>query len=308
MTRRGIQLAIVSKNDEEVALEAIRNHPSMVLKEDDFAGWKINWNDKAENVYQLVDELNLGLESVVFIDDNPAERMRVKDAFPDVLVPDWPKDITSYTNALNNLSCFYNPSISKEDRERTAMYVAERERNNKKSTTSKANWLSELNTEIETNILVEENISRVTQLFNKTNQLNLSTRRLSLSELKDWNSNSGNSIYTFSVSDRFGDLGLVGILGTSVKKEKGYITDFILSCRAMGREVEKSMFYFAVNLFKEKEVNLIEAQYLPTERNRPTLDVLNSLSFKEITENKFIIDCDPSSLKPKYTTIVSSRR
>ena len=308
LTRRGIQLAIVSKNDEEVALEAIRNHPSMVLKEDDFAGWKINWNDKAENVYQLVDELNLGLESVVFIDDNPAERMRVKDAFPDVLVPDWPKDITSYTNALNNLSCFYNPSISKEDRERTAMYVAERERNNKKSTTSKANWLSELNTEIETNILVEENISRVTQLFNKTNQLNLSTRRLSLSELKDWNSNSGNSIYTFSVSDRFGDLGLVGILGTSVKKEKGYITDFILSCRAMGREVEKSMFYFAVNLFKEKEVNLIEAQYLPTERNRPTLDVLNSLSFKEITENKFIIDCDPSSLKPKYTTIVSSRR
>ena len=213
LTRKGIQLGIVSKNDETVALDAINKHPSMVLQESDFAAWRINWNDKAENVYELVNEINLGLDSVVFIDDNPAERKRVQDAYPEVLVPEWPKDISLYKNTLNELNCFHNPSISREDRERTAMYVAERQRKNKKTKTSKSSWLLDLKTEIKISTLTDENISRVSQLFNKTNQLNLSTRRLNVNEIKKWNSERNNSILTFSVSDCFGDLGLVGIVG-----------------------------------------------------------------------------------------------
>ncbi|MEZ4484840.1 MAG: HAD-IIIC family phosphatase [Syntrophotaleaceae bacterium] len=128
LTARGIVLAIVSKNDEAVALEAIRRHPEMVLKENDFAGWRINWNDKARNVAELVADLNLGLQSTVFIDDNPAERARVKEQLPDVLVPEWPEDRTLYRQRLLELTCFDTPMLGSEDQQRTAMYVAERQR------------------------------------------------------------------------------------------------------------------------------------------------------------------------------------
>ena len=184
------------------------------------------------------------------------------------------------------------------------MYVAERQRKNKKTKTSKSSWLLDLKTEIKISTLTDENISRVSQLFNKTNQLNLSTRRLNVNEIKKWNSERNNSILTFSVSDCFGDLGLVGIVGVTIEEDKGIISDFILSCRAMGREVEQSMFYVAANQLLEKKVHSIEAVYSPTDRNRPTLDILQSLNFEEVKKNHFKINIDTKALEPKFTTII----
>ena len=150
MSNRGIQLAIVSKNDEQVALDAIDKHPEMVLRRDDFAGWRINWNDKAENIVSLAGELGLGLASAVFIDDNPAERERTRGAFPDVLVPEWPSDPAMYVSSLRALGCFDSVAISKEDRGRTAMYKAERERRETKAiVTSLDDWLLNLETKLE---------------------------------------------------------------------------------------------------------------------------------------------------------------
>ena len=112
MRERGVQLAIVSKNDESVAIEAINKHPEMLLRLKDFADWRINWLDKAQNIVDIVSELRLGLDSVVFIDDNPAERGRVRDALGDrVLVPDWPEDPANYSSALSALKCFDTPSF-----------------------------------------------------------------------------------------------------------------------------------------------------------------------------------------------------
>ncbi|HET9372554.1 MAG TPA: HAD-IIIC family phosphatase, partial [Vicinamibacterales bacterium] len=116
LTRRGIVLAIVSKNTEAIALEAIDQHPEMVLRRDDFVGWRINWQDKAANIAELAAEINLGLDSVVFIDDNPAERARVRGALPDVLVPEWPADKLLYEQALASLTCFDTLTVSDEDR------------------------------------------------------------------------------------------------------------------------------------------------------------------------------------------------
>ncbi|MBT6440274.1 MAG: HAD-IIIC family phosphatase, partial [Flavobacteriales bacterium] len=132
LSNRGVQLAISSKNDEAVALEAIDNHPEMILKRDDFAAWRINWNDKALNIAEIAKEINLGLESIIFIDDNPAERLRVSDALPGVLVPEWPDDPAIYVETLLSLSCFEIAAITNEDRARTAMYVSERKRLNTK--------------------------------------------------------------------------------------------------------------------------------------------------------------------------------
>jgi HAD superfamily phosphatase (TIGR01681 family) len=128
LTRRGILLAVASKNEERTALEAITSQPEMVLSLDDFAGWRINWNDKVQNIIALASDLNLGLEAAVFIDDNPAERARVREALPSLLVPEWPKSPLNYVAALGALDCFDAPFVSAEDRQRTAMYVSERKR------------------------------------------------------------------------------------------------------------------------------------------------------------------------------------
>ena len=119
MTKRGVILGIVSKNQEDVALEAIKNHPEMVLSLEDFAGWKINWYDKAQNIVDLSSDLGIGLQSVVFIDDNPVERARVRDALPEVLVPEWPRDTMLYKKSLCSLGCFDVSSISDEDLSRS---------------------------------------------------------------------------------------------------------------------------------------------------------------------------------------------
>ena len=128
LKRRGVVLAIASKNDESVALEAMRSHPEMVLREDDFVAWRINWQDKAKNIAEIARELNLGLQSVVFIDDNPVERARVREALPEVLVPEWPEDKLLYASTLRSLGCFDAPALSREDAERTELYAAERKR------------------------------------------------------------------------------------------------------------------------------------------------------------------------------------
>ena len=125
LVRRGILLGIVSKNDEGPALDAIANHPEMALRSGDFAGWRINWNDKAQNVADLAAELNIGLQSVVFIDDNPVERDRVREALPDVLVPDWPGNPLLFPSALASLDCFDTAAHTREDRQRQAAYQTE---------------------------------------------------------------------------------------------------------------------------------------------------------------------------------------
>src|SRR5437763_8904899 len=128
LTRRGILLAIVSKNEESVAMEAIAKHPEMVLKLDDFAGWRINWRDKAENIHALMNELSLGLDSAVFIDDSAVERARVRETLPALFVPDWPSDKRLYPQALLSLDCFDRPSLTEEDRQRSRMSAVDRER------------------------------------------------------------------------------------------------------------------------------------------------------------------------------------
>jgi FkbH-like protein len=304
LSRRGIQLAIVSKNDEQVALDAIDKHPEMILRRDNFAAWRINWDDKAKNIISLVEELNLGINSVVFIDDNPAERERTRGAFPDLLVPEWPSDVAMYVTSLRALDCFDSLTISQEDRDRTAMYKAERaRRNNKAIITSLDEWLFSLETKLYVSRVSKLNIVRVAQLFNKTNQLNLSTRRLSEAEILKWVKVDNHSMLAISVSDRFGDMGLVGIIGVEANSSKGRLVDFILSCRVMGRKVEETMIHLAVEALKNMGAASMMAHYLPTDRNRPSLYVFRVSGLKETAENIFEADCIKGFPKPESTTI-----
>lgn len=288
---RGIVLGIVSKNEESVALTAIRSHPDMVLRVDDFAGWRINWNDKARNIAELVEELNLGLQSVVFIDDNPVERDRVRAALPEVLVPDWPGDKMSYAQALAQLRCFDLPAISQEDQARTGMYVADRARRDlQQSLGSVDDWFRKLEIRIEVEPLSQPNLTRAAQLFNKTNQMNLATRRLSAEELWNWSHEPGRRLWTLRVSDKFGDSGLVGLVSVSGAGTQGEIADFILSCRVFGRRVEEAMVHVAASHARALGWRTLSARYKPTEKNKPTLAFLERSGLEARGEGLFVLD------------------
>lgn len=308
LSNRGIQLALCSKNDESVALEAIDNHPEMILRRSDFAGWRINWNDKAANIVSLVEELNLGLGSVVFIDDNPAERSRVAEAVPDILVPEWPQTPMGYVPALRALNCFDSPAISAEDRDRKDMYVAERSRREIKSdVASDDQWLAKLGTCVRVSPVEPANLTRVTQLFNKTNQLNLSTRRLSETEITAWAAEPNHSMLTVSVSDQFGDMGLVGIIGVEADGQQGQLTDFLLSCRVMGRKVEETLIHLAAGELQSLGAEVMHVEYLPTKRNRPTLEVLQKAGLNEVAEHRFEVCLTAGYEKPTTVTLEELR-
>jgi len=272
LTRRGIALGIVSKNEEETALRAIREHPEMVLRLEDFAGWRINWQDKAANVADLAAEINVGLDSVVFLDDNPVERGRVAEALPDVLVPEMPRDPSGYVPTLEGLRCFDPPSLSEEDRERASMYTAERQRKTARTDIADLDsWLVTLGTVVTCEPLGPENLTRCAQLLNKTNQMNMTTRRLPEAELTKWVAEAGRRFWAFRVRDKHGDLGLTGLLSVEPDGNAARIVDFVLSCRVMGRRVEETMLAHAVAWAREAGLAEVTAEPVPTEKNAPCL-------------------------------------
>lgn len=270
LTSRGILLGIVSKNDESLALEAIRSHPEMVLGLEDFVAWRINWEDKATNILELVEELNIGLESVVFIDDSPGERERVRTALPDVLVLDWPEDPSKRVAELWKLDCFDAPTVSSEDLDRTQRYQVERQRQDlRDSVGSVQDWLKGLDIRVQVEPLSSVNLKRATQLLNKTNQMNLTTRRYTEREFYLWSQQPGNAVWTFRVTDRLGDSGIVGVASLSIRDRTALVQDFLLSCRVFGRCVEDVMLATVIEDARAANCTTLVAEYQPTERNDP---------------------------------------
>jgi FkbH-like protein len=282
LTRQGILLGIVSKNEEAVALHAINNHPEMGLRQGDFAGWRISWSDKAQNIADLAAELNLGLQSVVFIDDNPVERDRIRQALPEVLVPEWPDDILLYPSFLAAMRCFDASSLNAEDRQRTSLYTAEQNRRKERAKMQSVDdWLKTLETVVTVEPLTPENLPRAAQLLNKTNQMNLTTRRMSDAELIQWSAMPGRCCWAIRVEDKFGAAGLTGLLSVESSDDELTLVDFVLSCRVMGRKIEEIMLNMAVEHARRKNLKAIVATYLPTPKNKPCLDFFRRSGFTE---------------------------
>jgi FkbH-like protein len=309
LNRRGVLLGIASKNEESTALEAIRSHPEMVLRQDDFAGWRINWQDKAQNIADLTAELNLGLQSVVFIDDNPVERARVRDSLPEVLVPDWPENPMEYKSVLSRLRCFDVPVISEEDRSRTAMHVSERRRSEGRThVASLEQWLDSLDIGVVAEPLTEATLDRATQLLNKTNQMNLSTRRMIKQELWNWSQQPENAVFVFRASDKFGDYGSVGIASFSLaagKREIAHLVDFVLSCRAMGRKIEETMLHVTSMYAGLAGAIGMRIAYIPTPKNQPCFRFFESAGLSSNGDAKlFKLDLRKAYPKPAAIHLV----
>jgi FkbH-like protein len=303
LSNRGILLSIVSKNTEAVALEAIEKHPEMILRKKNFSSWRINWNDKAQNIVDLMKELNLGLDSAVFLDDNPIERSRVREALPDVLVPEMPVDKLLYPSFLAKLNCFDTSSISPEDRRRTEEYSIERERRESRKESSGEiksvdDWLQTLGVEIIAEKINKNNSQRAVQLLNKTNQFNLSTRRLSEDELFTWLKSNNRDFFVYRVKDKFSDSGITGIASYEISEKVLKVIDFILSCRVMGRRVEEAIYYHILEKAKLIECKSVVFEYLETKKNLPCLNFLKSIKFKNI-KNQYIWDVKNNFTMPK---------
>jgi FkbH-like protein len=289
LSHRGILLGIISKNEEHVALDAIAQHPEMQLRLPHFSGWRINWDDKAANIVALTQQLNLGLDAVVFIDDSAAERGRVREALPEVLVPEWPASPMLYVHALIDLGCFDMVAVTEEDRSRSQMYAAEQARASSRiDTASTADWLRRLDLQVGVEELSDRNLSRIVQLLNKTNQMNLSTRRMDAAELTEWLREGRRALWSFRVSDRFGDAGLTGVASVDLVEGRAVLVDFVLSCRVFGRRIEELMLHVASRWAIEHGASDLVATLLRTSKNGPCLSFLDASGMARQEGDRFV--------------------
>ncbi|KPV63792.1 MAG: hypothetical protein AOA66_0632 [Candidatus Bathyarchaeota archaeon BA2] len=268
---RGIILAINSRNNYEDAIKVIREHPYMVLREKHFAAMRINWQDKVQNMIELAEEINVGLDSMVFVDDNPREREQIKQALPQVLVVDIPPSPFLYRQALESLNDFNVLALTEEDKMRGEMYYARRMRKQlEKSMVSLEDFLRSLEMKIVIKHADDFTLPRITRLINKTNQFNLTTRRYTDVEIKKMRENRDEfDIYSLQVIDKFGDEGIVGVAIVRKEPQTWILDSFLMSCRVIGRKVETAFLAKIVADARKKDISTIVGEYIPTQKNAP---------------------------------------
>jgi len=288
----GVLLCIVSKNNYSDVVEVFEKHPLMVLKLDDFIVKKINWKPKHENIKEMAEELNLGLDSFVFIDDNPFERKVVREFLPEVTVPEFPEDITVLNSWFwEEVVYEYFPklSITKEDREKLEQYKRNIRRKELQSKiTSYEDFLKSL--QINLNVYIDDSRfkTRLAQLTQKTNQFNLTTRRYTESNIEGFLNDRKTIVYALEYRDIFGSEGIIGEAIVKLENDEAFIDTFLMSCRVIGRNVEYQFLDFIIDDLRKRGVKKIFGEYIPTKKNALVKDFYSKAGFTEISQNKFV--------------------
>ncbi len=302
--QRGIILAINSKNNFEDAIKVIKEHPYMILREEHFASMRINWKDKVTNMKEIIQEINIGSDSLVFIDDDPVNREFVKSIFPEILVMDISNDPSTYASKIENIIDFSVLKITDEDKNRGMMYFKQKAISElQESTPDLKTFLSQLDLNIVIKEVDEFTLPRVSQLILKTNQFNLTTKRYQESDIKKMIQDPNFFVGCAQVEDKFGDNGITGVFIIKKENEKEWIIDsFLMSCRIMGRDIEKGIMTYIVNKAKENKIERIKADFLPTQKNKPIENFLPENEF--IKEGNSWVYTIKSELKfPEYLTV-----
>ena len=278
----GIILAINSNNNEGDAKEVFKRHKYMMLKEDDFAAERINWNNKAQNMREIAQELNIGLDSMVFVDDDPHNRELVRTSLPEVTVIDLPKDPSGYVDVLASYKGFTRFHTTAEDRKRAQMYSDEKKRRKfKEEAIDMESFLRGLDIIIRIHELSDEHIQRATQLTQKTNQFNLTTRRYQEEDIQDMLSN-GARAWILDVKDKFGEYGLAGLAIIQDREEFWEVDTLLLSCRVLGKRVEEEFFGFVLDQLKKQNSKKVIAKYFPTNKNSQVKFFYRVFDFKKL--------------------------
>jgi FkbH-like protein len=283
LAERGVLLALCSKNNEADVFEVLDHHPHSLVKRRHLAAWRIDWQDKASNIAALAEELNLGLDAFVFVDDNPLECGLVRQMLPPVTVLQVPKKLHELPAMLLQHGLFDTLGFTAEDRKRAQLYQSESQRKSERSSFADLDaYLRSLETVATIRRATAAELARVAQLTQKTNQFNLTTRRCAEAELRALAADPDSAVYSLSVRDRFGALGLVGVLIARREGDEGRIDNFLMSCRALGRRLELAMAEQCLaELSRQWPVRRWRAEYIATAKNAQTADFWLQLGFVE---------------------------
>ena len=284
LNRQGVILGLCSKNNLEDVDEVLKSHPDMIIKDKHLIVKKINWNNKASNLKEISDELNIGLDSIVFIDDSSFEVNLIKTTHPEVKVIQVPEKIHEYPSLLrNNVNLIYNLSFTNEDLNKTKMYEDE---NKRKKVKTSFNNIEDYISSLQLNIIITKNDNsnnaRLAQLTQKTNQFNLTTKRYSEADIQNFLNDSNFTIYSVSVNDKYGDYGITALIIIDYSNKHVEIDTFLMSCRIIGRKIEYVLMDFLIDDLKNQKIDCLKAQYIETKKNSQVKPFYKNCSFKSL--------------------------
>lgn len=283
LKNEGFLLAVSSKNNQDDAMRAIDNHPDMVLRSDDFALIKANWDTKAQAIQEIAEELNLGLESIVFIDDNPVEREAVARTLPQVSVVELPQDTQGYALAVSKCARLSRLLVSNEDNNKTQQYAAEAVRKKAmQNAGDMSSFLRDLNMKVLITSVSNETLERAAQLTQKTNQFNVTTFRYQESDIQSMlEKTSEFRTYIGKASDRFGDHGWIILALIEIKGDHAVFDTLLMSCRVLGRGVEAAFIAHIAKDLKSVGIKFLHGAILPTKKNEPAREVFEKHGFSQ---------------------------
>lgn len=306
LKQRGIIICVASKNNYETAKEPFEKHPDMVLKLDDIAVFQANWETKVDNIRTIQSILNIGFDSMVFLDDNPFERNMVRENIPSITVPELPDDPAMYLEYLYSLNLFETASYSNADKDRTKQYQVEAKRVSlSKTFTNEADFLKSLNMVSTVSGFTKFNIPRVAQLSQRSNQFNLRTIRYTEADIESMAKDPNVIDLSFTLEDKFGDNGLIAVvILKKLDQETLFVDTWFMSCRVLKRGMENFTLNTMVEYAKEKGYKRIIGEYIPTPKNRMVeLHYLN-LGFTQLESESYQYVLDMDSYLPRECYIV----
>jgi FkbH-like protein len=288
-------------------MEALEKHPGMLIRPKDFAAIRINWTDKVQNLREIAQELNIGIDSLAFLDDNYFEREQVRAALPEVTAIEISQNPMEYAAAVRDCPLFERLALSAEDQQRTAMYAEQRSRSAAEQTfQTKEDFFRYLEQEADLEPVNELTLARVAQLTQKTNQFNLTTRRYTEQQIADLTSRPDWHVFSIKVRDRFGDHGLVGVAIVRDPDERDHgkhceIDTFLLSCRVIGRTVETALLAYIAESARQRGCKRLVGWFLPTKKNAPARDFYQQHGLVKQEQNEggslWALDLKNSSLR-----------
>lgn len=313
-SQNGVMLAVCSKNNYNDVLEFVENHPSQLLKMKNFVAIRINWEEKAKNIKSIAEELNIGIDSLVFIDDNPVEREFVKNVLPEVSVPDFPQkpyELKKYFKFIYE-KYFQIYSLTEEDKEKSLQYISNAKRNILKTEVlSIEDYLKSLETQITIYKAAIFNIARIAQMTQKTNQFNLTTIRYTEGDLKRF-IDVGYMIFCGAVKDKFGDNGITAVIIIKIDSvnKNATIDSFLLSCRILGREIENCFLKYILNTLFDLNIKNVYAKYIKTNKNMQVETFFDKNGFSRTlataTEQNYLIELQNKFIIHDYFKIIKS--
>ena len=313
LAANGVILVLVSKNNLSDVEEVFKNHPDIVLKPEDIVLWKVNWNDKATNILEVAKELNIGLDSLVFVDDSDFEINLIKQKFPEVLTLQVPKQAYEYKNTFTEMAlAYFNLATTEEDNNTAKQYNQQFEREQEKQQFgSTEDYIQSLEIKVKMKLNDIDNLSRLAQLTQKTNQFNLTTRRYTETEIEHFLNDNEHFVFSCTVSDKFGDSGITVLAivkpGVEIGKE-AQIDTFLMSCRVIGRKIETAVMMEILNFLKVKGFGKVKAYYFPSPKNSQVIEFYETCGFNLLAKedgNKVyeLTLSDFQAERPNYLTL-----